>query len=192
MIPYPRTMLAIHWLTAAAVAIAYLSSDDPTHGTTAVDVWMGSMHVAAGLWVLGLVLVRLPVRLLSASQRPVSTPMVGAWRRLQRLPGYAHAALYVLMLVTPALGWIALSTMTPDFAMFGSNWSLPLLNQTISVWLDSLGDIGEIHAWVGNLFIALIGIHAEAALLHNLVIKDNTLRTMLPKRFQTIGPKAVR
>ena len=44
--------------------------------------------------------------------------------------------------------------------------------------------IKEVHEAVATLGYVLVGLHAAAALAHHYVIKDNTLRRMLPLRGQ--------
>ena len=40
----------------------------------------------------------------------------------------------------------------------------------------------EIHEWLGVAGYWLIGLHAAAAVLHHYVLRDDTLRRMLPAR----------
>ena len=176
---YPSALMAIHWLTAIAVVVAYVSGGDPTHSKMALDVWVGSLHVAAGLVVLALVLARVPTRLWYAKHLPVATihtGHLGLPGLLGRMASLAHAALYTMMVATPLLGWVALSDKASQFSIWGAQWSLPLLQQGSS-WLHPLAETHEI---VADIFIALVGIHAAAALLHHFILKDHTLVSMLP------------
>lgn len=45
-------------------------------------------------------------------------------------------------------------------------------------------DLEEIHETVGTLGYYLVGLHAVAALFHHCVMRDDTLRRMLPRRRQ--------
>jgi superoxide oxidase len=169
MTTYPSAIRLIHWLTAFAVVVAYITSGDPTDAKSALEMLTGQVHVAAGLTVAVLVLMRLPLRLLSKG----IPPLAGLWWQ-KRAAVIVHAALYVLFALVPFAGWAALSGKTQAFAIAGV--ALPLLTTT-APWVDWLGDA---HPFLGDAFIWLAGLHAVAALGHHYLHKDDTLNRMLP------------
>jgi len=86
-----------------------------------------------------------------------------------------HVALYALMIGMPIMGWLALSAEGRVVSFFGMH--LPqLVNESKSVadWAKELHETG------GTIGYFLIGLHAAAALFHHYVVRDNTLRRMLP------------
>jgi cytochrome b561 len=86
-----------------------------------------------------------------------------------------HLALYAFMLAMPIAGWLILSAADKTIPFFGLE--LPALvapDKALS------SQIKELHETFGTVGYFLIGLHALAALFHHYVVKDNTLRRMLP------------
>ncbi len=86
-----------------------------------------------------------------------------------------HLALYGLMIVTPLLAWLMLGAEGKPLPYWGMILPSPLpvdpaLARTLKDW----------HELIGNAGYALIGLHACAGLAHHYLIKDNTLKRMLP------------
>lgn len=166
---YPTALLAVHWLVAAAVLLAYVTGGNPAKATSAFDVFVSQVHVASGLSVAGLLLLRVPLRLLLGA--PAPEPGL-RWQLLAAKA--AHVALYGLMVLVPLAGWAALARKNPNFLLFG--WALPLPDDSVT-WVRLLG---KAHEALGDVFIWVAGAHASAALLHHFVMRDDTLRRMLP------------
>ncbi len=167
---YSGLLIALHWLIAIAMIVAYVTSGDPTDPKNTLDYLMGQTHVIAGLSVFALTLVRLPLRALLGVPQALPAPR---WQ--QRAAGAAHVALYALMLVVPLAGWAALADETSRFSLAGAV-NLPLLDAQVT-WVKLLG---ETHEFLGNAFIWIAGLHATAALVHHYVWRDATLTRMLP------------
>jgi cytochrome b561 len=172
---YPALLIALHWLTALAVIIAYASSGNPAESRDIFDVVTGQIHVISGLAVFALVALRLPARLLLGTPTALSAPR---WQA--RLAHAAHIALYALMLLVPLAGWAALADETATFTLAGGI-ALPLPDAHAS-WVEWLG---ETHETLGNAFIWLAGLHALAALVHHSLLRDSTLLRMLPLKALT-------
>jgi len=169
MLRYPKPLIALHWLTAAAVLLAFVSGGNPAKAKDAFDVLAGQAHVASGLLVFALVALRLPLRAMFGTPAAEPGPR---WQ--QRAATAAHVGLYALMLVVPLAGWAALADKTAAFTLVGIALPLPDANAT---WVRLLGDT---HETLGNAFIWLAGLHAVAALAHHFVLRDATLLRMLP------------
>ena len=120
MTRYPKPLIALHWLTAAAVLLAFVTGGDPIKGKAALGVLTGQTHVASGFLVFGLVAVRLPLRALLGA--PAAEP-ASHWQHLSAR--VAHVALYALMFIVPMAGWVALADKTAAFSRFGLALSLP-------------------------------------------------------------------
>lgn len=168
MTRHATPLIVLHWLTALAVVVAYASSGDPTKAGHTLS---GAIHVASGLTVFALVLLRLPLRMLVGAPPPEPGPR---WQ--QRAAGWAHVALYALMFVVPLAGWAALADKTSAYSLAG--FALPLPDAH-ALWARALGSA---HETLGNVFIWLAGLHAAAALAHHYLLRDATLTRMLPHR----------
>jgi len=44
--------------------------------------------------------------------------------------------------------------------------------------------IGELHQFLANFFIAVVGLHACAELIHHFIFKDNVLKSMFFKKMK--------
>lgn len=102
--------------------------------------------------MLVLVLIRLPLRAVQGAPAPVP----GTSPLMAQAATWGHRLLYVLMLGVPALGAAA--------------------------WYGGLSAPAEVHEAVGNLILFIAGAHAVVALAHHYVLRDDTLRRMLPHR----------
>ncbi|MEW6413695.1 MAG: cytochrome b/b6 domain-containing protein [Pseudomonadota bacterium] len=161
-------MIALHWLTALAVVVAYVSSGDPSKASHALS---GQIHVTSGFAVFLLVALRLPLRLLMGVPAAVPGPR---WQ--QRAARAAHGALYALLFAVPLAGWAELADKAHAFSVLG--WALPLPDAG-ALWVRALG---AAHTTLGDALVWLAGLHAAAALAHHYVLRDGTLARMLPRR----------
>jgi len=85
--------------------------------------------------------------------------------------------LYLSLCVVPIAGWLALSSLTDIFQVFSLN--SPLLSS-----VKDLKFIGELHQFLANFFIAVVGLHACAELIHHFIFKDNVLKSMFFKKMK--------
>lgn len=172
---YGSLSIGLHWLMLLLLAAVYAcielhelfpKGSDPRE---ALKTW----HFMLGLSVLVLVLLRLAAHLAGPVPRIVPDPP--GW---QKLPAkLMHVALYVFMIGMPLAGWLMLSAEGKPIPFFGLQ--LPAL---IGESKDLAKLIQEIHETGGTVGYFLIGLHAAAALFHHYVVRDNTLRRMLPSR----------
>ena len=163
----------LHWATVLLVGIAYVLSPGGPESrvySTASD-GLRDWHESVGLLVFALVLLRLMWRLLRVEPEPV--PMA-AWMRASATA--AHWALYALLLAIPltaiAGAWLEAHPLT----ILGIGDVPPLLAPAHD--LGAL--VADIHTILGNVIMWLAGFHAAAALFHHYVLRDDTLRSMLP------------
>ncbi|TNG96567.1 cytochrome b [Pasteurellaceae bacterium USgator11] len=164
---YPNAMIYSHWLTVVLVLIAYLSSGHPTR-----DGLIGELHVFSGLLVASMLIVRLPLRCFYRRHIP-QQPALADWQ--EKAAKSVQTALYLCMALIPLSGWLALANKTQQFSAFGV--AIPLNNNG-----SLLHFVGELHPFLGNLFLVLAGLHAAAALLHHFYFKDEVLKSMSPHR----------
>lgn len=126
-------------------------------------------HFMLGLSVFALVWVRLAVFRLRPA--PPIHPEPPRWQML--LAKLMHVALYGLMIAMPLMGCAAQRRGQADSA----GLELPPLvaeSRNLSWQLKDWHDTG------GQIGYFLIGLHAAAALFHHHVVRDDTLRRMLP------------
>ena len=169
---WPLAIRLIHWATLlaviAAVALAFgrdwVSDDDLTES-------MLTWHRSAGVLVLGLTLLRLALR-------PFSPGPAHAMSPLARLASKgAHVLMYAFLLGMPVVGWLMSNA-------HGAQVSLGPINLPTLLARDhDLADVlGEFHEAGAYAFMALIGLHALAALWHHHIKRDDVLRGMVRGR----------
>jgi cytochrome b561 len=129
-------------------------------------------HKWVGVTVLAVVVLRLAWRLAN----PVPRQPSGVPRWQQRLAGLSHAALYGLLIVIPVTGWVMSEALNLPVVYLG------LFRIPSPFGVDrALGEaMRALHLVLALTMLALIGIHALAALYHHFVLRDDVLRRMLP------------
>jgi cytochrome b561 len=176
---YDRPSQFMHWVTALAVVSAFIlgpegfgkllkSGADPA---TRLDI---VAHETLGLFVLALTLVRL----VWVALRPAA-PQVAMAPWMRRAGQATHVALWLLLLALPASALLALGSEDHPLTLLGGLRvdHMPLIGQSA---LAPVADWGEVHGFLGDAIIWLAGLHAAAALLHHLVLKDRVLASMWP------------
>src|SRR3979490_1186350 len=108
---YSKFMSTLHWLMAALVILAYVTSEGDLNTHSGVP----TVHILLGLSVLTLTLPRLLGRLLGGVPSPLDTLSKG-WARMA---GIGHATLYMFLFAVPLTGWITLSRLGPNVEGFG-------------------------------------------------------------------------
>lgn len=171
---HPRPLVWLHWLTALCLllAAAFILTRDQMDGRS-LRMWLLEGHRHFGLFVLILFFVRIAVRLrVGRLSSPERTP----WP-LRAAAASTHVALYALLLAQPLLGWALSSAAGKTVDFFGV--ALPPLVAEDEDLADTLHAWHHDTAWV---LLALICLHAGAALWHHFVIRDGVLRRMSPRR----------
>jgi cytochrome b561 len=170
---YTRVAIALHWLMAALIVSGWtlgLSMVDLPFSPTRLK-WY-SWHKWIGVTVFGLAALRLCWRLLKAPPPlPASVP---PWQHT--VSKATHVVLYVLMLVTPVIGWLFSSAAGMPTVYLGL-WRLP----DLVVKDEALaGVLQNTHAALAYLLAALIVLHIAAALKHHFIDRDTVLARMFP------------
>ena len=171
---YAPITISIHWLSVALMIGIYASIElheiiprsNPLRGD------MEDWHIYLGLTLLVLAIGRLVINL--RMQAPAITPTPPAWQML--LNKGMKLYLYTLMLLMPLLGWVYLSANEEAISWFGI--ALPAI-APVSEFLAEFSE--EAHEIIGKSAYLFIGLHAAAALYHHYLVKDDTLRRMLPR-----------
>ena len=164
---YQPVLVALHWLLALMIigllclgffVLANMPNTDPKK--LDILVW----HMAGGMFVLVLMILRFIIRIWSA--RP-ATATTGS-PLLDRLASIAHYGLYVIVFLMIASGWSTGWLISGVFQRDGE----PLPN-TFAVFPTF-----QVHAVLATLLAILIAAHTAAALYHQFVLKDGLLRRM--------------
>ena len=172
---YGSLSIGLHWLMLILMAAVYACIElreflpKGSDARSLLKTW----HFMLGTLIFGLAALRLFWSLINVTPRTEPAPP-----HLQEIAAkLMHVALYALMLGLPIAGWLILSGQGKPIPFFG--FELPPLIGPDRALAKS---IKEIHETVGNIGLALIGVHAAAALFHHHVMRDNTLTRMLPQR----------
>jgi cytochrome b561 len=175
---YAPVQRVLHWVVAIMVAmlatVGFIMAE-----RAEANIWdattntMYSNHKLAGFILLCIVAVRIVVRVVKGRPEPVSTltPM-------QRIGSESvHGLIYVLLVVTPMLGWIGVSAFGARGVPGG--WSLP---EIVAVDKDFAKRVLEWHGWAATALVILALAHLGAALYHRIVLKDGVFRRMWPEK----------
>ena len=165
--------LSLHWLMLFLLVAVYLAIELRELYPRGSDMRNAfkDWHFILGLSVWVLLLLRLVARFLH--QTPVINPPLVKWQAIGSK--IVHLLLYVFMFSMPLLGWLIVSYEGHTVVYFGIE--LPQLVVVNEAMAETLEDI---HETVGEAGYWLVGFHALAALFHHYVVKDNTLKRMLP------------
>jgi cytochrome b561 len=165
-----RTTIALHWGTAVLVVVLWVigqTVDFPPNGPLRVDY--RSLHIVLGV-ALGIVLM---LRLAWRLTRRESLPPIddGLLHVIARV---THWTLYLLLIVAVGLGiateWTRGDSIFNLFSIPAYDPGNRSLTRLVHGW----------HALAANAILIVAGLHAAAALFHHFILRDATLRRMLP------------
>lgn len=172
---YSAVAKSLHWLIALLVltqfVIAFLMPDIGPHTVPGTLI---NLHLSFGVLILVLMALRFIYRLLHAV--PLDMPASPPWERW--IAHATHLIFYFILLVGPFLGWASASAHKLPVSVFGM-LPLPAIAAPRASWALSAGDI---HAYMMWVLLALIALHAAAALYHRFLLHDGVLQRMLPAR----------
>ncbi|MDB5990783.1 MAG: cytochrome [Herbaspirillum sp.] len=163
----------LHWLTVILLVIQYsvgwLMPDVHRNMPT---VGLIGWHLSIGTAIILLVLIRLIWHWIKPSPPPLQTvsPL------LQKFGRATHSLLYLLLVAFPLMGWVNASAHGLPLTLFGV-FPLPSLAPNGSSLVHAFGELHTPFTWV---LLAVIALHVSAALYHHVIVKDETLRRMLP------------
>ena len=169
---YDTASIALHWATAFLVGLLWVMGQTIDYWPAgALRIDYRSLHITFGA-LLGLTLLaRIVWRSTQGARLPVEGP------RLMALAArLVHWLLYILVGSTVALGLV--TTWARGDNLFNL-FSLPSFapgNRALAHQIFSY------HSLAADAVLILAGLHAAAALAHHYVMRDDTLRRMLPGR----------
>lgn len=178
---YDNVAIAFHWLLAlmlvGSFAVGTYMSDLPF---SIQRVKLFNWHKWAGMTILALTILRLLWRLSHAPPPEVPGPR---WQ--QRAAKATHAAMYLLCLVIPLVGWAYSSAAGMQVVVYGV---LPMPN-LLMVDPDLAKAIKPWHGRLAFALAALVMLHVAAALKHQFVDRDGLLGRMRPHRRRSATPR---
>lgn len=170
---YGSVAQSLHWVIVALVAVqivlGIIGADLPVGMERLVTL---SRHKSLGMTIFALMLLRLGWRLVN----PVPALPAQIPRLEQRLARATHWTFYALLLAMPVVGWISSSASNLTVSWFGL-FTFPDLVETDKELATSAKALHRAMAWT---LMALVSLHAAAALRHHFLLKDSVLARMLP------------
>ncbi|CAB3773004.1 cytochrome b [Paraburkholderia humisilvae] len=167
---YSRPAIFFHWAIFVLVAIAYFAIEiRGPKGSDSRILWTG-VHMWAGTLVVSLAVLRLLWRLWRGAPAEVETNAL-----LTFLARLVHLALYVFIFAQPLLGILMVNTGGHPVTLAGTDWQIVLVGADAG----ARHMLHAAHIWLGNAFYWVIGVHALAAIGHQLVFRHRTLQRML-------------
>lgn len=173
----PRSYTAVakflHWFVLALLVIQFaIAWTMPDIGRGTQPIGLVAWHLSVGTLILAVMVIRLGWRL----SHPVPPPPSDLHPALRALSRGTHYLLYLILFVLPLLGWASASSRGWPIRLLG-NVPLPKLAPT--GW--PVGHVvGDIHATLAIVLLAVVALHVAGALYHAFVLKDGTVRRMLP------------
>ena len=170
---YSSLSITLHWAMLLLLIAVYACMEmrgyypKGSNFRESLKMW----HFMFGLTVLLLVLIRVVARVTGGT--PPINPEPPAWQTL--IARLTHFALYAFMIAMPIAGWVILSASGKTIPFYGLD--LPALVGPDKVFAEQ---VKELHETVATIGYFLVGLHAVAALFHHYIVKDDTLRRMMP------------
>ena len=170
---YTATAIGLHWIVTALIAAAFVI------GSYAVDLQVSphklklfSWHKWVGVTIALLALARIGWRLYRpAPGLPAGMP---GWERAAATA--SHLLLYALMLAVPVSGWLMSSAAGFPVVYFG----VVPLPDLVTKNKELAEALKTVHYGLNTTLLALIALHAAAALKHHFLDRDAVLTRMLP------------
>lgn len=172
---YSHGAILLHWLIALAIIgnwlLAHIAEDAPK---AQHDIMMGR-HMAIGMTVLILSVLRVIWRL--AHKPPPPNPDHRGWERLAA--SVVHKLFYVLMLGLPLSGYLMVQAYVGGMGvdMFGL-FEFPGLPMAKNKGVNEA--FHEMHEIFGTVMLVLFVLHVAGAWKHQLIDRDGTIFRMLP------------
>jgi cytochrome b561 len=168
--------MLFHWSMAFLIiglaALGLYMDGLPDAGFDTKKIILIICHKEIGLLVLVLLPARLAWRLTHAL--PELAARMPDWQKIAAR--FVHLCFYALMLALPTTGLLMSSAAGIPVSFFGL-FTLPdFLARDDQLFQQFI----VIHQWLGYAVLLFICAHAGAALMHHFVLKDDTLRKMLP------------
>jgi cytochrome b561 len=164
-----------HWVTLGLMLVALPLGFVIQHVKDDSKMGFYALHESVGLTILFVALARLAWRWLSPPpSQPNDMP-----KMLRTASTAVHHALYGLLILQPALGFMA--TNAWGFPMRGATAYLGFIEfpKFMEAWESLAKILSLLHGIGGWLLVVLIVLHVGGALFHHAVRRDGTLMRMI-------------
>jgi cytochrome b561 len=156
-------------LVVAMIALGLIMVDLPL-GVQKLELY--ALHKSVGVVILALTAARLAWRV--SGTRPV---LLGPSRPYERvLARGVHVSFYIVLIAMPLTGWLMSSAANFSVNVFGL-FTLPDLVAPDKALADAFE---AVHHWLAWVLIGLVALHVAGALKHHFVLRNDTLRRMIP------------
>lgn len=172
---YSPTAKGLHWLIVLLLTVQFTTAFLLPHiGRNTPPSDTIDLHFSLGVLIMLAMAVRLIVRL----RHPVALDAKDAAPAERLLARLTHWLFYLILIISPLMGWASASAHRLPVSLFGLI-PLPPLAAPGAHWANTAGDLHGTAMWV---LLWLIGLHVAGALYHHLLRRDGTLIRMLPAR----------
>ncbi|MCX7864253.1 MAG: cytochrome b, partial [Novosphingobium sp.] len=170
---YSPLAMLLHWLIALAVIVNWRLAEAAEHAAEAEAEQIMGTHMALGMAMFVLAVVRLAVR--HVHKPPPFASSLKPWEVM--LARITHGLFYLLLIVLPILGWLAMSAYGAAISMFGwFDWpALPVPPNK-----GTAEALFEIHHTLGGIMVVLMFLHVLAVIKHTVFDRDGNIFRMLP------------
>ncbi len=171
---YDKLTITLHWATALIVIFLFASSQiwDQLERGTYWRKTLQSLHISFGITLTAIIIIRLIWRATAGKKLPAASSSLF----MDRIARLTHWALYLLLITQITLGFLFRWAQGEPF-MFFSFFVVPDIFNIDPMLRRTFGMLHFYTAWT---IIILAGLHACAALFHHYVLRDDTLRRMIP------------
>ena len=168
---YDRRSIVLHWVTAALVGLLWaLGQTIDWFPKVEPRIAARSVHIVLGISLAIVLAWRIGWRLRAGAALPPAAGWLG------RVGTLTHKALYLLLIVTLALGvanaWVRGDTIFHLLTIPAFEPGNKSLRTTVEDW----------HGLAANILLFAALFHAAAGLLHHYLFNDDVLQRMLPLR----------
>ncbi len=172
---YSLGAIAFHWLIAILIAMNFVIAWRVDGVPKDIQPVIIGYHKAWGMLILTLSVLRLIWRF--THRAPPLLESLKSWEAA--LAKVVHWLFYFLMIAIPMAGWTMHSAFTGGqpvsfFGLFNFP-GLPLAQAKATGGL-----FHDLHGALATLMMGLVALHVLAALKHQFIDRDGTLRRMLP------------
>jgi superoxide oxidase len=171
---FDQTSIALHWLTVLLIVVQFTTvwlRESVDHEAN-IAATLLTIHRSSGVLTWTVALIRLVWRHNFAHLPPFPNSMSKLQQTIAKANEYG---LYFLLFVHPITGLGRVLFRDHPLELFF--WEVPaLLEQNPEIRNLFIGA----HELGAKALLALIGLHATAALFHRLILRDGVLQRMLP------------